>query len=146
MRRKGNSANLKNLDKFKEIFESWRAKNFKTPAVWKISKINFWRRQMASSLSTSQFKEHKSPGSPLPLWPQRNRATRPSHLSQAVQVQWKWTGERGFFCPPLLPFMPKSSFPSAVLPRLFYISGSQESAAKSAQSLIMWTSTYNYRE
>lgn len=35
--------------------------------------------------------------------------------------------------PPPPTFMPKSSFPSAVLPRLFYLSGSQESAAKSAQ-------------
>lgn len=48
VRRKGSSANLKNLDKFKEIFESWRAKNFRTSSLRKIIQRNFLRRQMTT--------------------------------------------------------------------------------------------------
>lgn len=59
--------------------------------------------------------------------------TSPKLLKSNGNEQEK--GDSSHLPPPT--FIPKSSFSSAVLPRLFYLSGTQESAAKSAQSLIM---------
>lgn len=141
MRRKESSANPNNLDKFKKISESWKAKNFKTSALWKISKRNFWRRQMATVFPLPNSRSTKVQASHYHSGPketgQHNLLTSPKLFKSCGNEQEK--GDSSHPPPPI--FMPKSSFPSAVLPRLFYLSGSQESAAKSAQSLIMWAST-----
>lgn len=140
LRRKRNSANLKNLDKFKEIFESWRAKNFRT-SIWKITKRNFWRRQMATTFPLPNSRSTKVQAPHYHFGPketgQHNLPTSPKLFKSNGNEHSK--GDSSHPLPPTS--MPKSSFPSAVLPRLFYLSGSQESTAKSVQSLIMWAST-----
>lgn len=136
VRRKGSSANLKNLDKFKEIFESWRAKNFRTSSLRKIIQRNFLRRQMTTVFPLPNSRSAKVQAPHYHSGPketgQHNIPTSPRLFKSSANKQGKGDSSH----PPPPTFMPKSSFPSAVLPRLFYLSGSQESATKSAQSLI----------